>query len=215
MTFRYNPRFAGGVFLAEPVLLPEGFRRIPVVPLDGKVLFFPSRFQGSIAPVQRMATLRAEVAYRQATVPAEGDKIYSAGAIQPEYLHELTTQPVGEIRQWTHELARKLAGQIEPPLTEDDRDRIETERGVGRERQEAVARALCAYFARSGEYSYSLEQPRSDTTIDPTVDFLRNVKEGHCERLCHGPGADAAVGADPRPRRERLPWSRESGRRTL
>lgn len=34
----------------------------------------------------------------------------------------------------------------------------------------------------AGEYTYSLNRRKQDTTIDPTEDFLFNVKEGHCER---------------------------------
>lgn len=51
---------------------------------------------------------------------------------------------------------------------------------------EEAARRLCDYLALSGEYTYSLERRRTDTTIDPAVDFLRNVREGHCERFASG-----------------------------
>ena len=47
-----------------------------------------------------------------------------------------------------------------------------------RERQ---ARTLANYFLRSPEFTYSLDRPRQDYSIDPTVDFLCNVKQGHCE----------------------------------
>src|SRR5262249_41368349 len=48
---------------------------------------------------------------------------------------------------------------------------------------EKVARALNNFLARSGEYTYSLERRREDPAIDPTLDFLQNVKQGHCERF--------------------------------
>lgn len=51
---------------------------------------------------------------------------------------------------------------------------------------EEVARRLCDYMANSGEYTYSLERKRSDSSVDPGVDFLKNVKEGHCERFASG-----------------------------
>jgi transglutaminase-like putative cysteine protease len=38
-------------------------------------------------------------------------------------------------------------------------------------------------FLSTNEFTYSLTRPRQDTTIDPTEDFLCNVKEGHCERF--------------------------------
>ncbi|HMO37613.1 MAG TPA: transglutaminase-like domain-containing protein, partial [Gemmatales bacterium] len=44
------------------------------------------------------------------------------------------------------------------------------------------AKALEQYLS-GNEYAYSLERRRQDTNIDPTEDFLFNVKEGHCERF--------------------------------
>jgi hypothetical protein len=49
-----------------------------------------------------------------------------------------------------------------------------------------VARALSDYLALSGEYAYSLSLDRQDTSMDPTEDFLLNVKQGHCERFATG-----------------------------
>lgn len=37
-------------------------------------------------------------------------------------------------------------------------------------------------FLASPPYQYSLDRKKQDTQIDPTEDFLLNVKEGHCER---------------------------------
>ncbi|MFT3879312.1 MAG: transglutaminase domain-containing protein [Gemmatales bacterium] len=34
----------------------------------------------------------------------------------------------------------------------------------------------------AGEYTYSLNRRKQDTALDPSEDFLFNVKEGHCER---------------------------------
>src|SRR5262249_18125527 len=47
---------------------------------------------------------------------------------------------------------------------------------------EKAARALTSYLAASGEYTYTLDLRRDDSGLDPTLDFLWNVKEGHCER---------------------------------
>jgi hypothetical protein len=49
--------------------------------------------------------------------------------------------------------------------------------------RQQVAEALESYLATSGEYKYSLSRSRLDTGIDPTRDFLCNVKEGHCARF--------------------------------
>jgi transglutaminase-like putative cysteine protease len=42
------------------------------------------------------------------------------------------------------------------------------------------ARALEAWLRDSGEFAYSLALTRTDTRIDPVVDFLTNHKRGHC-----------------------------------
>ena len=46
-----------------------------------------------------------------------------------------------------------------------------------------MGRALTVYLARSGEYTYTLDLRRQDANIDPVMDFLVNVKAGHCERF--------------------------------
>src|SRR5262249_35005559 len=46
-----------------------------------------------------------------------------------------------------------------------------------------VARLLTDYLAKSSEFKYSLKRPRKNHALDPTEDFLVNVKEGHCERF--------------------------------
>ncbi len=45
----------------------------------------------------------------------------------------------------------------------------------------AKAKALEQHLVSSGEYQYTLDRRREDTSTDPTVDFLCNVKQGHCE----------------------------------
>lgn len=55
-------------------------------------------------------------------------------------------------------------------------------RGLQSAHWEKVARAMADYLATSGEYRYSLDRQRSDYGIDPTADFLFNVKQGHCDR---------------------------------
>lgn len=51
---------------------------------------------------------------------------------------------------------------------------------------EEAARRLCDYLSLSGDYTYSLDRRREDRSIDPAVDFLRNVRDGHCERFASG-----------------------------
>jgi hypothetical protein len=64
------------------------------------------------------------------------------------------------------------------------REHLQLEGGVSlpAPQRETVARALCQYLATSGEFTYTLVLRRHDATIDPTLDFLVNVRQGHCER---------------------------------
>jgi transglutaminase-like putative cysteine protease len=64
------------------------------------------------------------------------------------------------------ELADRVVGEL-------------TATGPSAERQ--IADRLIAFLRDSGEYSYSLQQQRSDFSLDPLEDFLLNTKQGHCE----------------------------------
>lgn len=51
---------------------------------------------------------------------------------------------------------------------------------------EEAAQRLCRHMSLGGEYKYTLDLGRTDPEIDPAVDFLKNTKEGHCERFASG-----------------------------
>src|SRR5262249_5164802 len=53
---------------------------------------------------------------------------------------------------------------------------------IDMEQWEPVADALTDYLAHSGEFTYTLNLTRYDSTIDPVLDFLFHLKRGHCER---------------------------------
>jgi hypothetical protein len=98
-------------------------------------------------------------------------------------MDQLTIQPVDDIRSWTHELLRQLAGQRSSGVTGSDVELLVAGEVLPPQRQQPVAQALCDYLVRSPEFGYTLDRPRKDKTIDPTLDFLVNVKQGHCERF--------------------------------
>jgi hypothetical protein len=100
------------------------------------------------------------------------------------------------VQRWTDELMTRLAAAGAYDLTADDLSKVTGDEfngtkpddpcrlWIGQPRDpEKVARGLNNYLARSGEYTYSLERRREDPAIDPTLDFLQNVKQGHCERF--------------------------------
>lgn len=53
-------------------------------------------------------------------------------------------------------------------------------RGIPEDRPGDRARALEAWLRDSGEFGYSLALTRTNTRIDPVLDFLTNHKRGHC-----------------------------------
>jgi len=75
----------------------------------------------------------------------------------------------------------RLAAPPTAPLT------VQLDRGpemiVRAGAREKIARAFCQHLAWSGEYHYSLSIRRENTELDPTLDFLLDVKEGHCTRF--------------------------------
>ena len=64
------------------------------------------------------------------------------------------------------ELADRIVGEV-------------TAAGPSIERQ--VADRLITHLRDSGEFSYTLQQQRSDFSVDPLEDFLFNTRQGHCE----------------------------------
>ena len=54
---------------------------------------------------------------------------------------------------------------------------------IAPEYHETVARAFADWFALSGTFRYGTKMTWRDRTIDPIVDFLKNTKDGHCERF--------------------------------
>jgi hypothetical protein len=64
------------------------------------------------------------------------------------------------------DLADRIVGEVSP-------------QGPSVERQ--VADRLITVLRDSGQYSYTLQQQRSDFSVDPLEDFLFNTRKGHCE----------------------------------
>jgi transglutaminase-like putative cysteine protease len=188
LTFTVKPRQAGGVFLADPIHLGPPTRRWPVVRLVyPEYPLFVERV-GTLLPVGRLQ--RAEfqrLEYRYVQVMPEGafERI-PALPMSPTYLEHLVRQAPLFLEDWTVRLLRRLVEApgsglraVLPPPPPDG-----STRGFLLDPQawEPVARALTGHLAGSGEYTYTLEQIRQDEGQDPVVDFLVNVKQGHCER---------------------------------
>jgi hypothetical protein len=223
LTFQFQPRKAGGLFLADPVVerpAPEtgtdnttraggvadtGPAEVPVLSLrPGPFLFY--RFQGTLIP--NLLVSRNECHYRQVTMPREDPNLTPASGLLEGYLLYLSFQPsLPRLREWADHLLQKVIARPEYHLTAGDLDwqpfpglldpAVAAPEPGGPQQPvpgrflkphcwEKASRALTEYLAHSGEYTYSLDLRRDDVTLDPTVDFLCNVKEGHCDRYAGG-----------------------------
>jgi transglutaminase-like putative cysteine protease len=88
--------------------------------------------------------------------------------------------------------AQKLADRAQELLKDAKIDPTPLREGkltgaAKRELRIAIAKALQDRLANSvEEYGYTLDRPRVDMNIDPTVDFLCNTKQGHCGLYASG-----------------------------
>ncbi|HTU91511.1 MAG TPA: transglutaminase domain-containing protein, partial [Gemmataceae bacterium] len=188
LTFTVQPRQAGGLVLAEPIRFGTFSARLPVIPLLGESrrrLF--AEFSGTVLP-QVFSGWRREYRYRQ-VVPAQSDpsRIPAEGIGIDRELTHLTNVPTSlqePLQDWTIDLLRRLSRHPRYHLPPGVRAALAKRRSfpIDREHWGAVALLLTDYLANSGEYTYSLELTRHNRTIDPVLDFLINVKQGHCER---------------------------------
>ncbi len=191
LTFRVERRRAGGLFLAEPVVLEPGTNVHPyralTIPagVPPGALFYES--WGGLAPVPWNAS--GVYVYAQATAPRPPGREDLTPLGSAERLPDEVTGPAPLLPPFRKEARRLLrrvvaahqAGLLAEHL-EPDRDGV----SIRPEHQERVARALCHYLATSGDYGYSEKLTRFDRGLDPTLDFLVNVKTGHCQRFATG-----------------------------
>lgn len=174
ITFAF-PRGSQRLILAEPIVVTPD-NRLLVRPLSGTVLASWPLSAGVLPPAPR----GQRCMYKQALLPpAEPGIQRSLPGDEPRRRYAEPVQVPG-LRDWTVALLKRLVAE----------GRLRRAEILGAEHgalppahHERVARALEAYLTTSGDYSYTLELRRRDTTIDPVLDFLSNVKQGHCERF--------------------------------
>jgi len=88
-------------------------------------------------------------------------------------------RPLAEqlLRRWVDE------GRLPADVLEVNRPSLYR---VAAAHRETVALAFLAHLTLSGEFTYTTKLRRVDNALDPIEDFLRNVKEGHCEWFAAG-----------------------------
>jgi transglutaminase-like putative cysteine protease len=187
LNFTVVPKKAGGLFLAEPVAqsgLRAGGVAIPLTPdRRNQTLFYD--FQGTVLPSSFESP--REYIYRQVVAPPEEEGISEPVTTMSDvYRTNLGQSLMPDLQVWTWQLLQRLADEGKYGLTAEDVQRQpplpDKPDALPEQRWEKAARALTAYLATSGEYSYTLDLQRTDSSLDPTLDFLWNTKQGHCHR---------------------------------
>jgi transglutaminase-like putative cysteine protease len=194
LVFHYQliPRKVGGLFVADPIRFnnTDPATRLPVVidPPYQEMSFFYE--QGSTVQYSMgVSKIRQPIRYRQVVpLKSQGERVVAT--LDNEFLGDLITPRIGSLEEWTLGILESIKDNPRYGL-----QKVSLPRGFARERarpsiestyREAVARALSNYLSQSGDYTYTLELKRSDFNVDPVVDFLLNVKKGHCERYASG-----------------------------
>jgi len=182
ITFEVKPSAAGGLVLAEPVDADLGIGLDPRIDNRLQSLSFFSFPEGFDTFVASGNPTRNRIYSYSQVVTARGEqRLTPARGISEAFSATLAKYPAPPaLTGWTRELLLRLPG-----LNDDER-RLNDRQQLDEQHHARVAEALSDYLTRSGEYRYTLELRRKDTTLDATVDFLINVKEGHCERFAGG-----------------------------
>lgn len=181
VTFQVKPSIAGGLVLAEPLDLDLGIGLAPRLNDEPQRMGFFAVLQGCDTFVPATTQNRRKTyTYSQVIQAPMDDRLLPAANIQQDYASYLAFQGAPALITWTKDLLQRL-----PRLSDDDR-MLDGNGRLPAAAHAKVAQALCDHLAHSGEYTYSLELRRQARDMDPTVDFLMNVKEGHCERYAGG-----------------------------
>jgi hypothetical protein len=186
LTFVVSRQQSAGFFLAQPVHLGPNpvvhpyrsvrrknyeYRRVLFYEMHGTLIPLPLASRGRFAYVQVVRPPRPGQADRQRAYRAP--MFHAIALSQP---------PLPTLRRWTLALLGDWAGQgrygLAPQHLEPRGDFP-----ILPAHHEVVARALCRYLATSGQYAYTLNLQRYRRDLDPTLDFLFHLKQGHCERF--------------------------------
>ncbi len=165
--------------LADPVYWePRGLAPVASVLPWGEKRPWDQNPDGSFAPPP---IPEARAKYRQVNLaradPNRGRSIHIHHAADR---YALTGDTETAITEFTETILERLVANGSLPAATLERDRHGF---VAPQYREAIGLALERYFLYSGEFGYSLDLQRQDTSVDPIVDFLENVRTGHCNRF--------------------------------
>src|SRR5262245_9004861 len=167
---------------AQPFFMRLKGRDIICTWPERKSGFFIPRGEGVVRVPMRAPTLGVDSAFSYSQVAQAGaePEVFPARNLDSSHPEFLVNQDIPQaIVEWTKVLLTRL-----PELAPDER-MLDDNGHVALQHRAPVASALSQYLSLSGDYRYSLTLRRHDKG-DPTVDFLFNVKEGHCTRFAGG-----------------------------
>ena len=189
LTFRVNPSKVGGVFLADPidlrvvgsdvyipVIVQKEDANTPTFLVNGLTIF----------PHPAVTKVKSEVIYQQILMTRpEMDRQSTFGDPTAGHLTDLLEPKIPGLAKQALEIIAEIRteslkdlGNI-GPLAETLVSALNWATPL--KYQEAIARTLSNYLAYSGKYTYSLSVKRQDQSLNPTEDFLKNTRAGHCE----------------------------------
>ena len=190
--YELTPRKVGGLFLADPIRFnySDPDTRLPVLidpPYQDMSFFYEqgSTVQYSMA----VSKIRQPMSYKQ-VVPSKNQGERTVATLDNEFLGDLITPRIGSLEEWTLGVLESIKENPRYGL-----QKVTFPKGSVREQgrpsiestyREVVARALSSYLSQGGDFTYTLEIKRVNPNVDPVVDFLLNVKKGHCERYASG-----------------------------
>jgi hypothetical protein len=187
LTFTARPHDAGGLFLADPVHFGALPRRMPVrllAPVERWRPLFVERF-GTAVPGKVLQW--EEYKYEQVVPAGRPADRWRSEPLDPKYVQLLVRNPLAPLEGYAIGLLRRLEGdrhyRLAGALPPRGRSASERSFQVAPEQWEAVARALAEYLSRGGDFYHTVELRSVDTGLDPVLDFLTNVRAGHCERF--------------------------------
>jgi transglutaminase-like putative cysteine protease len=188
LTFAIPPDHVGFLVLAEPVLLEPAIpvKRLPPVgappraapPKQPPLPFREIPEAGALVSyVPAFRKFRVGPRYQQVLLPDSHPDLYPAHHVTPKYARSLVEQ---ELPPGIDDFSRSLVARL-PALIAADRA-LDSRGEILEKNRIRVAQELCRYLTSSGEYTFTLNLRRKDESLDPTVDFLVNLKQGHCSR---------------------------------
>lgn len=119
--------------------------------------------------------------YWQVTVPPPARDISHSIDLTPMLADLRQTPDLPELIPWTESLLKRLV--TEGRLSAAALQKRAIDGSIDPVYYFEVAKALEQFLSLSGEYKYSLNLERQNSSVDPTLDFLFYTKSGHCNRF--------------------------------